>query len=110
MKATFNVASSWACATRRNASSAPRVSSVACGCIMDKVIINFRRDPEAAWGNDIKAVRKQQMQEEDGTKSFLHGYNVSGSKGSRAFLSPKSESSMRLSPKSGSMPNLHSWT
>jgi len=81
-----------------------------CGGIMDKVIINFRRDPEAAWGNDIKAVRKQQMQEEDGTKSFLHGYNVSGSKGSRAFLSPKSESSMRLSPKSGSMPNLHSWT
>jgi len=77
--------------------------------IMDKVIVNFRRDPEAAWGNDITAARKQQHHEEE---RFSLLAAKASSKGCHHRLSPKSESSMRLSPKSGhaSMPNLWSHT
>lgn len=67
--------------------------------LADKVIVNFRRDPEAFWGNDITAVRKKDL--EDDRFSVL-GVKNSGVKGCHHRQSPKS-GMMSLSPKSGMM-------
>lgn len=56
----------------------------------DRVIVNFRRDPQAMWGNDLTASRKQAL-EEDRFSSVL-GVKASGMKGCHHRLSPKSGS------------------
>lgn len=59
----------------------------------DKVIVNFRRDPEALWGNDITAVRKQGH---DFEEDRFNAFSVkASSRGCHHKLS--------LSPKSGAM-------
>jgi len=55
--------------------------------LADKVIVNFRRDPEAFWGNDITAVRKRDLEED---RFSVLGVKNSGVKGCHHRLSPKS--------------------